>query len=324
MVEYPVAANSDGRVIPVSIAKKKVDYTCLGCDRRMIPRQGRIVDWHFAHFRGGDCSSEETALHKTAKRLIKERFEAAKFAKVPFLVHTRCDSCRRSVAVDLTEAADFAVEEAPASPRLRPDVLFFSGAKPRFAAEVWVMSATTDAAKREYENLGLFAFVVKLDRDDWSKVWDFENGIPVTYWINYEVECEICDPPPVELIFDDTGAKQQAFSIPDDVGQPIQPVPIPEEPAIVESMSESDGRSLIGEAPTPPDLGTTHSPAPKPIIHPLVRFLNDLQEAVTRDPLLAAAAILASNTSRRVQPKPKANNPKKRAYQSRRGHYRKN
>lgn len=48
-VRYLKAKNPDGNLIHIKDAKRNVEYTCPNCHDRMIPRQGEIRTWHFAH-----------------------------------------------------------------------------------------------------------------------------------------------------------------------------------------------------------------------------------------------------------------------------------
>jgi competence protein CoiA len=49
------------------------DLVCPHCREPLIAKQGKIVDWHFAHSSGTECArAVETALHKMAKQIFAE------------------------------------------------------------------------------------------------------------------------------------------------------------------------------------------------------------------------------------------------------------
>ncbi len=74
---YPCAKNTgDSSLVYVHDADKGQIYECFGCDERLIPRQGSINAWHFAHEQIGECNGE-TVLHKLAKDILFRSIEIA-------------------------------------------------------------------------------------------------------------------------------------------------------------------------------------------------------------------------------------------------------
>lgn len=56
--------------------RKKYRFFCYGCDAELFPVLGKVRRHHFRHKKGeGHGCSFETYLHKTAKRLLKQRFD---------------------------------------------------------------------------------------------------------------------------------------------------------------------------------------------------------------------------------------------------------
>ena len=61
----------DGRLIDVTQADKKIDYSCPDCNAVLRKRGGNIVTDHFYHYTPSDCSGE-SVIHKAYKQAILE------------------------------------------------------------------------------------------------------------------------------------------------------------------------------------------------------------------------------------------------------------
>ena len=48
-IRFPIAANSDGRAVPIQDAKPGESYKCFGCEAPMMAKRGQQRAWHFAH-----------------------------------------------------------------------------------------------------------------------------------------------------------------------------------------------------------------------------------------------------------------------------------
>lgn len=65
--DYTYAIDGESHLINVTEAVKGNNYYCPSCGEIMIPRQGSIRRWHFAHKGNLRNCSYETYLHKVAK-----------------------------------------------------------------------------------------------------------------------------------------------------------------------------------------------------------------------------------------------------------------
>ena len=91
--DYSYSMDKESHLINVQDAIKGNDYYCPCCGEALIPRQGNIRRWHFAHKGNlGDCSYE-TYLHKVAKKRICECFnESSQFTIV--FPRSTCDTAK--------------------------------------------------------------------------------------------------------------------------------------------------------------------------------------------------------------------------------------
>ena len=70
-----IAFNKDRNRTEANEAIKKAEYVCPACDRRVLPKQGEIKIWHFAHKYLGDCWwASEGEDHLQAKVSLKNIF----------------------------------------------------------------------------------------------------------------------------------------------------------------------------------------------------------------------------------------------------------
>lgn len=70
-VKHFIAINEAGTKVPVTEAIKQVVYKCPSCGAVMIPKQGNIKEWHYAH--SAACTSgyyPETLAHFETKNKI--------------------------------------------------------------------------------------------------------------------------------------------------------------------------------------------------------------------------------------------------------------
>lgn len=78
-----VAESADGALMHINDVPSGMSCGCycVGCERRMVAKNGEIQAHHFAHHSardGSSCSSAgETALHKFAKKVLDQRLEIA-------------------------------------------------------------------------------------------------------------------------------------------------------------------------------------------------------------------------------------------------------
>lgn len=87
---YSYALDENTHLIEIKYAAKGSEYRCPNCGAIMIPRQGKIRRWHFAHKANIENCSYETYLHKLAKMRIRECFNKSSSFSITFNVHVTC------------------------------------------------------------------------------------------------------------------------------------------------------------------------------------------------------------------------------------------
>jgi len=48
-VQWPVAFDKDINLVDIKLASKEKEYFCPDCGKAMIPHQGEVLQWHYAH-----------------------------------------------------------------------------------------------------------------------------------------------------------------------------------------------------------------------------------------------------------------------------------
>lgn len=91
------ALDSQGKLIHINIVEKNNEkYTCLECEREMIPKKGKKNAHHFAHKVVENCNFE-SYLHKLSKIRFNEEYINCLDNKKPFLINlpvkATCNSC---------------------------------------------------------------------------------------------------------------------------------------------------------------------------------------------------------------------------------------
>lgn len=95
MLKYKYALDSANKIICIedcSNINRKDDYYCISCSSKLIPIMGNIREHHFRHVTQTNCSNE-TYLHKTAKRLFLSRFNKSNTIFVEFYRSRSCNYC---------------------------------------------------------------------------------------------------------------------------------------------------------------------------------------------------------------------------------------
>ncbi len=88
--DYLYSTDKSGLLIKVTDAVKGIDYYCPCCGGIMIPRQGSIRRWHFAHKSDPENCSYESYLHSVAKKRICECFNKTPHFTISFYPKTTC------------------------------------------------------------------------------------------------------------------------------------------------------------------------------------------------------------------------------------------
>ena len=101
MIKYKSAYNSLGKVVSIKDIEKvnnvkKEIYTCISCEKELIPKIGKINQHHFAHKEILTCNPE-TYLHKLGKILFYQEYKDCLIENKPFIIelyHDRiCNKC---------------------------------------------------------------------------------------------------------------------------------------------------------------------------------------------------------------------------------------
>lgn len=119
--------------------RKSSKYTCLGCGNEMVAVLGDVREHHFRHKNNENCSNQ-TYLHKLAKKRIKEIFDSNEHFHIHYIATNSCNhfgSCpfnrckkefRRSI--DLKEYFDTCELEKNCG-NFRPDILLTHSENPK-------------------------------------------------------------------------------------------------------------------------------------------------------------------------------------------------
>lgn len=97
-IRYRFARSTDDQLIDVQAMqaadrRRGAPFSCLSCERELIPALGEIQDHHFRHKHEQDCSSE-TYRHQLAKRIFAATYERCVREGQPFhLIQSAHGSC---------------------------------------------------------------------------------------------------------------------------------------------------------------------------------------------------------------------------------------
>lgn len=87
---YSYSLDVNSHLINVKDAVKGNQYYCPCCGCMMIPRQGNIRQWHFAHKGDSKTCSYETYLHKIAKKRICQCFNDSSEFRISYHCKVSC------------------------------------------------------------------------------------------------------------------------------------------------------------------------------------------------------------------------------------------
>lgn len=94
---YSYALDKNSQLIRIYDAIKGSEYYCPNCGEVMIPRQGEIRKWHFAHKANLENCSYESYLHKLAKRLICDCFNESPSFNIRYRAKGTCSEQKCSL-----------------------------------------------------------------------------------------------------------------------------------------------------------------------------------------------------------------------------------
>lgn len=159
-VKVPVA-DLDGSLVwapdAAEAQERPTAMTCVGCGGPVVLRAGARNRPHFAHKADAACGAGETALHRTAIRVLAEVIGAAACAGRPFPLGVCCGRCQASRTGDLARHRGCTIVcDKVLADGFRPDLLIASPAdRPRTVIEVVVTHPPDDGAMAVYARLGL-------------------------------------------------------------------------------------------------------------------------------------------------------------------------
>ncbi len=192
-ITYPYARDGEGRLTHVQQASKGASYSCLGCNSRMVARQGVQRRWHFGHLPPEPAScSGESALHLGAKLAIKQGFDLAVEAKLPYSLEWKCPGCGCNRRRDCTKFVRRVSLEASVSDSVRADLLFTTsvGDGRVFALEVVVTHKPGLVTQENYAATGIPVFLV---RPTWEALSVYAKGVAANEVLNVSTErCPQC------------------------------------------------------------------------------------------------------------------------------------
>ena len=99
----------DGKAVNIKDVNHDDKYTCIECEKPMIPKLGKIKIHHFAHKFTGNCNPDN-ALHETSKYYMQDLFNKAKQDGKDLIVSIPCIKCGRDLDYILPTDGNIKVE----------------------------------------------------------------------------------------------------------------------------------------------------------------------------------------------------------------------
>ena len=165
---------------------RKGEYTCMGCDKALLPALGNIRQHHFRHKVVANCSPE-TYLHRLAKEKFYETYKNCLDNGFPFLIDLsvvgKCidyDQCKRpqKETHDLTEYFPIIDIETPHG-KFIPDILLRSAKGVPLYIEIKVSHGCTQEKIDSGNKIIEIEINSEKDIEDLSKnrLTDLDNSI---------------------------------------------------------------------------------------------------------------------------------------------------
>ncbi|MDR1074062.1 MAG: hypothetical protein LBL45_10380 [Treponema sp.] len=86
MIKYKYANNNDGYLTDINSISRDKKYYCISCGQELIPKTGKIRQWHFAHKNVEIVCSQETHLHILGKQVFYNTYKNCIDNKEPFYI----------------------------------------------------------------------------------------------------------------------------------------------------------------------------------------------------------------------------------------------
>ena len=190
----------DGRVVNIDDvtkdSRKTSKFTCIGCGREMVACLGEVREHYFRHKNNENCSNE-TYLHKLAKRKLKEVFETQDQFYILYQASNSCSllgSCKVRGCekvflqpIDLKEYFD-TCEIEKSYGRLRADVLLSHSEHPerKLFLEIHVNSPCSQ------EKLSSGIKIIEIDvTNENSIIYPFDERKSNMHFHNFKFKREI-------------------------------------------------------------------------------------------------------------------------------------
>ena len=121
-----VALDSTGVPVLIDRATRDEIYTCVSCERRMVPAKGRRLRWHYRHLDVSECVPNTATLHDYAIRLVSQAFSRAQLRGVEYNLSIPCVLCQDPVLQDLARRFGAVEHQGPTRPGERAYLRFLS------------------------------------------------------------------------------------------------------------------------------------------------------------------------------------------------------
>ena len=187
-VSYPIAFDSNGRLVDVVDARRGSHYVCVHCGRRVAPSLGDKVQWHYRHLDVSSCSPRSDLLLETALKAIRAAFRNAASSGQAYSVSFPCLYCPARLGRDLTDLFG-SVEIAVATAVGQRDRLVFNPVNPGAAPLEVIVLVGNDTVP----SLGDEADPTVTVPVDWDGVATLSEGLEADQYIApTPLLCRLC------------------------------------------------------------------------------------------------------------------------------------
>ena len=188
-VLYPLAVAS-GRLTWIEDAQRGARYDCIGCNERVVARQGDRKSWHFAHFRTPRDCEPDGALHRAAQKVVQAALTRAAQQGERYEVRLPCATCRELLAFNLAVPGLSVEGEESVVAHTRSDVVVYRPDQNPVVVEIVVTHDLEPETVSRYDDAGTAVFVVK---PAWETLRELEHGMTPDRTMGVgSVQCDEC------------------------------------------------------------------------------------------------------------------------------------
>lgn len=159
-VLYPLAV-AEGRLTWIEDAQRGGRYDCIGCNKRVVARQGARKSWHFAHSRAPRDCEPDGALHRAAQEVVQAALTSAAQQGEPYELRLPCATCRELLAFNLAVSGLSVEAEHSLVPHTRSDLVVYRPNQNPVVVEIVVTHDLEPETAARYNDAGTTVFVVK-------------------------------------------------------------------------------------------------------------------------------------------------------------------